>query len=345
MMQHFFKHGGWQVAGGDVDNSAVCCPRSVVLLTALCVLIGGCGRSGPIDVATAEYVPVDLDKSNEERLLRYYLGGYVSVEGADPLESGLLFVDDGLAINPQILDAAFRDALEDTDGNGTIGWDEFVSFVEFTYSDARLFPDSLEELRSVVQWSDDESAWFTVEVDGVVTEARRKIYVPLVVLRAALVGYADEGEQIVYAPGTVIVAEHLDGERVLETTVKRRRSDGFWDFAIYDANGQRASHTSTGPRELRAPIQCVGCHLGRRTFDPEKSFPAEALDGPYGPRALYVSDNLRNATVTAHFNEHAKRSDGVLGLYATLYTAELIADRDKGAISEEDRTLLEELGF
>ena len=314
-------------------------------MAALGVLVGGCGRSGPIDVATADRVPVDLDKSNEERLLRYYLGGYVSAEGADPVEAGLMIVDGGLALNPQLLDPAYRIALTDADGNGTIGWDEFVAFVEATYADARLFPHTRAELRSTVQWSNDDSVWFTVDVDGVVTEARRRIYVPLETIRAALAGYADAGGHIVYPPGTVIVAEHLDGERILETTVKRRRSDGFWDFAIYDASGRRASHTSTGPRELRAPVQCVGCHLGRRAFDPEKSFPAEAPDGPYGPRALYVSGDLRNATVTAFFDEHAKRSDGVLGLYATLYTARLVADREEGILSEENRTLLESLGL
>ena len=347
LKQQLLKDGEWRAADGGAYNSAICGLRSflfIVVAFGIMQPLTGCG-SGPIDIATAGRVPVDLDKSNEERLLRYYLGGYVSPEGGDPIEAGLMIVDGGLALNPQQLDPVFRAALTDADGDGTIGWDEFVEFVEATYADARLFPPTLAELRSDVQWSNDDSVWFTVDVDGVVTEARRRIYVPLETIRTALDGYSNAGEQIVYAPGTVIIAEHLDDERVLETTIKRRRNDGFWDFAIYNANGRRASHTSTGPRELRAPVQCVGCHLGRRAFDPEKSFPAEAPDGPYGPRALYVSDELRNAEVTAYFDEHAKRSDGVLGLYATLYTAQLVADRRAGSLSEEDRTLLESLGF
>ncbi len=385
LKQRFLEDSNGRPADGGTYNSAVCglrsavcdlssevalrppssvlrpptsvlCPPSSVLRSLSSVLViaallgatqtlSGCQDSGPIDVATADRVPVDLDKSNEERLLRYYLGGYVSAEGGDPVEAGLMMVDGGLALNPQHLDPAFRTALTDADGNGTIGWEEFVEFVEATYADARLFPHTLAELKSTVQWSDDDSVWFTLDVDGVVTVARRRIYVPLEAIRTALAGYSDAGERIVYAPGTVIVAEHLDDERVLETTVKRRRSDGFWDFAIYDASGRRALRTSTGPRELRAPVQCVGCHLGRRAFDPEKSFPAEAPDGPYGPRALYVSDDLRNAEVTAYFDEHAKRSDGLLGLYATLYTARLVADREEGILSEENRTLLESFGL
>jgi len=58
-----------------------------------------------------------------------------------------------------------------------------------------------------------------------------------------------------------------------------------------------------------------------------------------------VSNDLRNAEITAFFDEHAKRTDGVLGLYATLDTAQLVADGRAGSLSEEDRTLLESLGL
>lgn len=304
----------------------------------------GC-RSGPLDVATADRIPIDLGKQNEEQLLRYYLGGYVSPFGGDPVEAGLLLMDGGFAVNPQRIDVGLRDALVDADGNREIGWDEFVAFVEATYADARSLPQEIDAFRSASDWSSESDEWFMVEVDGVMTEARRRVYVPISALRAALKGFRQAGEKILYEPGTLIIGEHLETDRVVETTVKRRRHDGFWDFAVYGADGQLTMHTATGPRELRAPIQCVGCHLGRRTFDPEKSFPAEASDGPFGPRALHVRDNLRNAEVTALFDEHAKRSDGVLGLYATLYTARLVADREAGNPSEQDRALLDSLGL
>ncbi len=321
--------------------------RTAFAVLALGLSISGCGRSVPLDVTTATHVPVNLDKSNAARLLTYYLGGYVSPDGGDPVESGLLILDGGPAINPQLLDSAFRDALNDADGNGEIGWDEFEDFIETTYAEARqLFP-TLNEVRSVYPstWGTTDPAWFSVDMDGVMTEARRRVFVPEGALRDALLGYREHDNQIIYDPGTLIIGEHLDGNRVLETTVKRRRPDGFWDFAVYDVAGRLTTHTSTGPRELRAPIQCTGCHLGQRTFDPEKSFPAEAPDGPDGRRALYVNENLRNAELVSLLNEHAKRSDGVLGLYATLFTANLIADREAGAISEENLALLESLGL
>ena len=306
------------------------------------LLIAGCGG------APGDGLAVDLDKSNEATLLRYYLGGYAAAEGADPVAAGLLVEDGGWRIRPDAFPEPVRASLTDTDGDGTLGWDEFVAFVEATYAEARALPATLGGIRAAAPYADGDSAWFVTEVDGVMTAARRRIFVPVAALRAALDAFAETGD-LVYPEGTVIVGEHRAEDAVLETTVKRRRADGFWDFAVYGPDGNRAAATQTEPRPLRAPIQCVGCHLGRRLFDPEKSFPAAAPDGPYGPRAIYASDAVR-AAVEAHdlvdtFDEHGRRTDGVLGLYATLYAAQLLTDRDAGRHSDEDAALLDRLGL
>jgi hypothetical protein len=308
-------------------------------LHTLVVLLAACGGA-------TDGLPVRLDKSNEETLLRYYLGVYA--EGGDPVEAGLLGTEGGFSIRPERLPEPYRDALRDADEDGAINWDEFVAFVEATYADARRLPPTLDALRAEAPYAEGDSAWFAVEVEGSpMTAARRRVYVPVAALRQALAGYRDAGDRLVYPEGTVIVGEHLDGGRVVETTVKRRRADGFWDFAVYAAAGRLAGATATPPRPLRSPVQCVGCHLGRRLFDPEKSFPAPAPDGPYGPRALLVDDAVRAAAhgLAGVFDEHAKRSDGVLGLYGTLYTARLLADRDAGRLAPEDAALLERLGL
>ncbi len=313
------------------------------------LLFAACSPGGP--AASGDRLAVDLDKSNEERLLRYYLGGYVAPGGADPAEAGLLLTDGGLALDPARLaldparlDARYREHLTDANGDGTLDWDEFVAFVEATYYDARGLPRSLDALKAEAGF-DPDSGWFAMEVDGVMTAARRRVFVPVAALRAALDGYRAAGDELHYPEGTVFIGEHLVADEVAETTVKRRRADGFWDFAVYDAEGRLAGATATEPRPLRAPEQCVGCHLGRRLFDPEKSFPAPAPDGPYGPRAVHAPSPLRNAEAAAFFDEHAKRSDGVLGLYATLYVSRLIADRDEGVLAPEDAALLDALGL
>ncbi|MEL6614717.1 MAG: hypothetical protein AAFQ43_03215 [Bacteroidota bacterium] len=319
------------------------------LLVAL--VLAGCG-GGPVDVQTAERVPLRLEKSDPERLVRSVLGGYAAASGADPFEAGLVEGEGSdLVLLPQALPEALRRGLADSDGDGAIGPDEWTDWVEATYYEARALPPTMDALRDAAPFDapeasgDDASGeWFEVEVDGVMSAARRRLFVPVSALRSALEAHA-RGDGLVYPAGTWIIGEHrLDGDLV-ETTVKRRRDDGFWDFAVYDAAGALASSTTTEPRDLRTPTQCLGCHLGSKLYEPEKSWPAEAPDGPFGPRTYHVPDAWRNAETTALFQEHARRDDGVLGLYATLYASRLLADRASGAIAPDDAALLDRLGL
>ena len=317
--------------------------RGRTLASALLVAVAGCA-GGPVDVQTAEAVPLRLDKANPERLVRSLFGGVV--DGADPFEAGLVSGEGGdLVLHPQRLDDATRRALVDANGDGAVDWDELVPFVAATYASTHGLPPTLDAFYAAAGATPpaggEDPAWFTVEVDGVMTAARRRVSVPTAALRSAIGAFADGG-RLVYPVGTPIVGAHLDGDgALLETTVKRRRADGFWDFAVYDAAGALAPATSTPPLPLQAPTQCTGCHLGQKLYEPEKSFPAEASDGPFGPRAYHVPDAWRSAPATALFQEHARRDDGVLGLYATLYVGRLLAD---GA-GPGDAALLERLGL
>ncbi|HUF09848.1 MAG TPA: hypothetical protein VMO47_11035, partial [Rhodothermales bacterium] len=141
-----------------------------------------------------------------------------------------------------------------------------------------------------------------------------------------------------------IAAHEVAGETV-ETTVMTKRPDGFWDFAVYGQDGGIAATTSTPPKELKSPTQCVGCHFGSKQFEPERSFPAHASPGPHGPRQIYVDDELRDLETVKYFDEHRKRSDTVLGLYGTLFVARLRAEGEPGRLSAEDVQLLERLEY
>lgn len=304
--------------------------------------------SGPVDVQTADAVPLRIDKGNPERLMRSLLGGYM--DDADPFEAGLVSGSgDDLVLHPQRLDATTRAALSDANGDGALDWDELVPFFAATYAESHGLPPTLEAFYAAAgvapPASSVDSLWFSVDVDGVMTSARRRVLVPLSALRSAMEAFAADGE-LVYPTGTPIVGVHLgEAGETLETTVKRRRADGFWDFAVYDADGQLAEATSTPPLPLQAPTQCTGCHLGQKLYEPEKSFPADASDGPYGPRAYYVPDAWRSPEATALFQEHARRDDGVLGLYATLHAGQLLARRAEGTIAPDGEALLRRLGL
>lgn len=319
--------------------------RSPILSLLAAAALAGCGGGGPVDVATAEAVPLRLDRDRPERLLGSVLGAYLGPDGGDPYQAGLVSGEGGdLTLHPGKLPAEARAALSDANGDGAIDWDELAAMLEATYTAARALPPTLDALRQRAPYDRGEPDWFTVEVDGVMTAARRRISVPTAALRQAMAGFGAGGE-LRYPPGTVIVGEHLLDGAVAETTVKLRRPDGHWDFAVYGPDGRLAPATATEPRPLRVPTQCTGCHLGERLFEPEKSFPAAASDGPFGPRAVHVPDDWRSARATAHFAEHARRDDGVLGLYATLYAGRLLAARERGTLGPEDAALLESAGL
>ncbi len=298
--------------------------------------LGACA-GGPVDVQTADAVPLRLDRDDPDKLLGSVLGVYAG--GGDPVAAGLLSRDgEGYVLHPQRLPPAARAALADANGDGAVDWDELAAMLEASYYAAADLPQNANGLPN------EDTPLFTVEVDGVMTAARRRISVSESALRDAMAAFA-AGGTLEYPAGTWIVGQHVVDDVVVETTAKRRRADGFWDFAVYGPDGALVPATQTEPRSLRVPTQCTGCHLGQRRFEPEKSFPGPASDGPFGPRAVHVPDGWRSAQATALFDEHARRDDGVLGLYATLYAGRLLDQRRQGTLAPQDAALLESLGL
>lgn len=324
--------------------------RSLVLIASLLLAvfilsIQACRDDSPPEDLPASYVRVVIDESDPERLLSYYFGGYVVPQPADPFDAGMVAeINRRFYINLDTLELHFPGAisyLTDANGDNRIDEEELESFVDATYNRARQFPRTLDTLVRQADFGPDADRWLHVDIDGVMTTARRRVHIQDAAIRAALDAYHVNDERILYPKGTTIIGEHYIDARRVETTVMRKRADGFWDFAVYGANDSLAQKTTTTPKELESPVQCVGCHFGSKLFEPEKSFPARARPGPHGPRELYVDETLRDTPVVRYFDEHRKRSDTILGLYTTLFVADLRRQQRRGIISERDAALLD----
>jgi hypothetical protein len=318
------------------------------ILPLVLLLLSACGGDPPgRDGAGGSLIEAVLDRSDPEPLLRYYLGGYVAPGGGDPYVAGLLHAEGSrLYLDPSALNrlhTGMGDALASHASKQRLDWDGFEAFLLETFYEARGAPSTLQALRDTVEYGGD--GWFSVELDGVMTTARRRVYASESAVREALRAYADNDGRLLYPAGTTFVGEHvLDGD-LIEATVMRKREDGAWDFLTYGSDGALTTRTQAQPRALKTPTQCVGCHFGAKAFEPARSFPGTAPDGPHGPRAYYLDAALRDAEVVTYFDEHRKRSDRVLGLYSTLFVARLRATRNAGGLDPSDAELLATLGL
>lgn len=290
--------------------------------------------------SSAEQLEVTLEGESAQRLLRFYFGSYTS---EDPFEAGLLekrgdrfYVD--LSVLREYGPELARELKAKASG-GVVSPDSLRTAVQMTYYHARNLPEKLSEFNE--RWVTDNA--ITFEVHGPVTNYLRRITLSESALQSAIWNYYQNGEKIRYAVGTAVKAEHLRGTRVVETTAMVRRSNGFWDFVTYDSTGTLASHTLPNDRALATPTQCAGCHFGKKGFEPEQSWPLEPAKAPGDIRKWYTGP--RDIEVAEFFSEHLRRSDTLLGLYATTYVSNLRARRGAGTLDSSAIALLNHLGL
>ena len=271
-------------------------------------------------------VPIEFDAGQADRLLHFYFGSYLGPDGGDPVEAGILekrentwYLREPVADNDAypFVSGLFEQASE----RGVLDADMLETFIQQTYYQARAVPATLEDfIQRVGQWQ--ETDWFRVDVKGSMVPHLRSTWVQRGAILEALQGMESMSDPILYPVGTSFVGEHLLDGSVIETTVMQKRTDGYWDYWAYDAQGQLTNVIRKDPRDMIIPTRCTGCHYGDRAFEPERSYPGLARPGPSGERALYVPDAWRREDIANGLEEHARRSDTVLGLYATLFLAE-----------------------
>lgn len=294
--------------------------------------------AGLAGCAAHDRVEVVLDQPNPRELLAFYFGSYTA-GGQDPFAAGILSESrNRYFAYPEKLDGLGA-ALRTRTSGGKLTWDSLGSFLEATYYEARRVPQSLSAFKTLWPYQ----TWPSYVVDGAMTRAQRRIFVSDTSIRQALEAYHANGQRLIYPDSTAIVAEHYLENNLIEYTAMVRRADHFWDYVTYGADGTLSATTQALPRAMATPLQCVGCHFGDKLFEPERSFPQMAPPAPDGPRAYYVEGPARDAQVVDFFAEHARRSDRVLGLYASIFVARMRAQR--ALLSDQDHALLHSLGL
>jgi hypothetical protein len=307
-------------------------------------LLAACVVAGCTSAPALPGVAIDAGRSDAGPVLRFYLGSYM-----DParIDSVLAADGDGWRLHLAVLAGiapALHAALEPSAGDGLLGRDELRAAVQATYAEARRLPGSASELVALPGFGAPDDERVEIRVRGSMTRYERRVRIPVAAVVSALEGFVSSGE-LQYPVGTVVVGEHFEDGAVVETTAMIRRADGYWDFAAYGAGGAPIGEIHGDRGGLAVPTRCFGCHYGDRAFEPEASFPAPASDGPHGPRFVEVPGEWVDRDVVSRLDEHRRRSDGLLGLYATVLVGRWKAEAEAGRLPAETARLVEALGF
>ncbi len=293
---------------------------------------------------------IRLDKGDEDRLLAFYLGGYLGERARNPEISGLIqkreknwYLLDPTRISDA--DTTLNRLVAAGSSDRVIDWDEFEAFVSETYYRARSAPPTIERMKQRVGDWHLTDEWSAYEVEGTMSPYRRKIWLRTANLMTAIRGMNSFSDPILYEEGTVFVGEHVANGAVVETTFMLKRADGFWDYFAYDEAGDLSTEVQKEPENMQVPVKCIGCHYGDRQFEPERSFPAQPRPGPNGPRVIFTEEANKSAQIAADLQEHARRSDTILGLYATLYLSGVSTRIRQGEATADEIDMMQRLGF
>ncbi len=318
-------------------NSA---PASLFLV--LLVALSACAQPSP--PVPPGSLAVDLEKPGQDVLLTYWLNVYLDPP-RDPLSANVLYHSDGMYyLAPEDSIRSKAPGLLPLLTHEFVDWDIFSTFIQDTWHDAAGHPRSIGEwIERVGNWREAEG-WLRIPVKGSMSPYERVVSVQESAVRHAL-SERSRGGALIYPEGTLFVADHMVENQIMETTIMWKRQSDTWDYVSYDGDGHLTDRIFKEPDPLQSPIQCLGCHRGNRAFEPERSFPAPADPGPNGARYIDVDNDARDAVVTSVMNEHMRRSDTILGLYATIFLSRVRVRVLSGRGSASDSLLLMEQGI
>jgi len=105
---------------------------------------------------------------------------------------------------------------------------ELREHVAKVYYELRAPYETLADLEKDYPYHDNPD-FLCVPVDSDIFEGRRVLHVSKDRVADALVSYADNGDRVIYPPGTVFICDALDEDgRFHEAEVLFKRPDGYW---------------------------------------------------------------------------------------------------------------------
>jgi formylglycine-generating enzyme required for sulfatase activity len=231
--------------------------------------------------------------------------------------------------------------------------DELEEWLKGRYYElTRPYP-TLAELRRQQPYPGNPD-WLVVRVDSATFNRTRVLHLDKERVTRALERYFENGDRVLYETGTVIVAESLDArDAFVEAEVLRKREDGFWNFAVYDAAGKLTRETVAfseegvpdGSRGFVAPGSCALCHRVDR-LDPSGD-PAPPVRSPVRGFFQFLPGRVPQIHLGPEYYDHMaftelteathRAKDGVFGVYGSLLLSELAGRKRLGTLTDGDR--------
>lgn len=248
---------------------------------------------------------------------------------------------------PELADALRRQAAK-TDPRDELSEAELDEYVNEVYYAWRSPYKNLDELLKAHPYRNNPD-WMRIAVDSRVSRTIRVLYINKDRVADALASYFDNGDRVIYPPGTLIVAEQLaPDDSYHEAEVMFKRPDGHWTFLIYDHEGQLQKRTKfLNPKraQFQAPKTCSGCHSLERISASDRFGLGRVTQffDELPNRVPQIGDHTDNIYLTnkeayMELTESVARAkDSVFGIYGTFLLSELAEKQKAGKLTPNDR--------
>ena len=254
---------------------------------------------------------------------------------------------------PQEKAALFKQIAARSRPADEMSLDEIQAYLQDHYYELTKPYPNLEALFRDHPYRDNPD-WLTIPVDSATFSRRRVLRINKDRIADALITYFNFQDRLIFPEGTVIVAESQEKSgKFLDAEVLRKRADGFWNFAVYDAQGRLVKKAiafnedgEPAPEKpgFVVPDSCALCHrLDRLDLSGDPESPALSPVRGYFHRLparvpqIHLGPEYYDHMAFTELTEaNGKAKDGVFGVYGSLLLSELAGRKHLGKLTPHD---------